>query len=177
MSLRRTLSVLSVALLGAALACQSGSPETSPPASQAPAEAAPAFSGFAPNAFPPTLVGAEFHGEAWTRTDCLLCHEAGRDGAPVVEHEGMSPLLLESKCRTCHVPEPAGDFIYNAFPPTLPDDDSHADAWLRDDCLLCHETGTNDAPIVRHADMSPELLKARCRTCHVMIPGSAGPGE
>ncbi len=64
-----------------------------------------------------------------------------------------------------------GGFLPNAFPPTLSDTKWHADAWLRNDCLRCHETGVSDAPVVRHRGM-PELLKAaKCRSCHVLEPG------
>jgi len=62
------------------------------------------------------------------------------------------------------------EFASNAFPPTMPEDSSHADAWMKDDCLRCHEDGLNDAPRVTHRDMSRDLMKARCRTCH--LPGN-----
>jgi len=53
----------------------------------------------------------------------------------------------------------------------LPDDESHADAWFRTDCLDCHERGRDDAPVVYHVGMSELLLAARCRTCHVSVEG------
>ncbi|MDP6539446.1 MAG: multiheme c-type cytochrome [Planctomycetota bacterium] len=59
------------------------------------------------------------------------------------------------------------DFARNAFPPTLPGDETHANAWYGDDCLLCHADGDRDTPRVRHSGMTPLLLKVRCRTCHV----------
>lgn len=130
-----------------------------------------AFTGFAQFAFPPTLPDAEFHRDAWIRGDCLKCHATGQEGAPVLKHAGMSPLLTKAQCRSCHVIAPAGEFAYNAFPPTLPDDNLHVDAWSRSDCLLCHESGIRDAPIVRHRGMSPQLLKAQCRSCHVVSSG------
>ena len=58
---------------------------------------------FDASAFPPMIPASSYHAEAWTRGDCLLCHEAGIKGAPVVVHKDMPALLLRSKCRTCHV--------------------------------------------------------------------------
>ena len=142
--------------------------------------------GFALNAFPPMLPGSDHHAGAWTRTDCMLCHEEGVLGAPIVRHRGMTRLLLQSNCRTCHVaadPDAgpltnlAGEevqvFLANAFPPTLPVDESHAAAWLRTDCLQCHQWGSAQAPKVRHHGMSKLLLKANCRSCHVPGANSA----
>ena len=129
---------------------------------------------FADSAFPPTLPSDEAHANPWLRDDCLLCHETGTGGAPIVQHSGMSKILLSARCRSCHVevaPDAPDDgevpFARNAFPPTLPDDDYHRGAWLRDDCLLCHETGIQGAPRVVHNGMTPMLLQARCRSCHV----------
>ena len=34
---------------------------------------------FAEGAFPPTISDMEYHSEAWTRSDCLVCHETGKD--------------------------------------------------------------------------------------------------
>lgn len=62
-----------------------------------------------------------------------------------------------------------------AFPPVIPDTQWHADAWLKNDCLRCHETGVGDAPEVIHRGMPDILLTAKCRTCHVQIPGHVGP--
>ena len=65
----------------------------------------------------------------------------------------------------------APDFAQGAFPPVLPNDESHSKSWTRDDCLTCHETGVNDSPKVVHASL-PELAKqAKCRTCHVTADG------
>ena len=129
---------------------------------------------FVDNAFPPTLPGDENHSNAWLRTDCLMCHENGIQDATLVQHNGMSKLLLSGNCRSCHVvvaPEAEPDdefpFARNAFPPTLPTDDSHSNAWLRDDCTMCHENGIQGAPRIVHRDMAPLLLKARCRSCHL----------
>ncbi|MAE67847.1 MAG: hypothetical protein CMJ18_26635 [Phycisphaeraceae bacterium] len=65
-----------------------------------------------------------------------------------------------------------GKFDANAFPPTLPDTEWHQDAWIRHDCMRCHETGVGEAPTVVHRGMPPILLVAKCRTCHVIAPGS-----
>jgi len=142
--------------------------------------------GFSPHAFPPMLPVDESHENPWLRDDCILCHETGVSGAPIVEHRGMPSLLLGARCRSCHVaPDPSAApltdiygnelavFKSDAFPPTLPNDDSHRGAWLRDDCLLCHEWGVKDAPVVRHQGMSRILLKGRCRTCHLPAVDSA----
>ncbi len=139
--------------------------------------------GFAMNAFPPMLPETEHHMDAWLRNDCLVCHEEGVVGAPVVRHRGMSRMLLKANCRTCHVfPDAdagpltnlAGEeiqvFEANAFPPTLPVDDSHSQAWMRKDCLMCHQWGAEGAPKVRHYGMSTLLLEANCRSCH--LPGA-----
>lgn len=129
---------------------------------------------FDDNAFPPTLPSDENHSNAWLRTDCLICHENGIQDAPLVQHNKMSKLLLSGNCRSCHVvvaegadPDDEFPFARNAFPPTLPTDDSHSNAWLRDDCTMCHENGVQGAPTIVHRDMAPLLLKARCRSCHL----------
>lgn len=66
----------------------------------------------------------------------------------------------------------AQPFASYAFPPVMPDTERHQKAWFRDDCLRCHETGVENAPQVKHAGMSPILLMAKCRSCHVLIPGT-----
>ena len=66
----------------------------------------PAQSGetaFAEGAFPPTLSDEEYHQRDWTRNDCMVCHQTGQLGAPVMVHEGMPTLQNDAKCRTCHV--------------------------------------------------------------------------
>jgi len=142
---------------------------------------------FADFAFPPTVSDVEYHKDAWYKDDCLRCHETGVGDATAVEHEGMAPILLTAKCRSCHLlipgqkpiePRPADDdalFALYAFPPMIPASDSHKEAWLDDNCLLCHETGVRDAPIVRHKDLPPVLLKAKCRSCHVQVRRSVIP--
>ena len=62
--------------------------------------------GFATQAFPPTMPRKQWHQDAWTPEECLECHETGEDDAPIVKHDGMSPLLLKGSCRTCHVMAP-----------------------------------------------------------------------
>ncbi len=59
---------------------------------------------YAAGAFPPTLSNKEYHQRAWTRTDCLTCHETGVQGAPRMKHTSLTPLAKEVKCRSCHVP-------------------------------------------------------------------------
>ncbi len=195
--IRRATICVFAGALALALGCQSG-PEDDGGAGQptdggSPSPAEPvgpaqeaAFDGFDEHAFPPTLPVDEAHVSAWTPENCLLCHEEGTQGAPVVQHTGMSPVLLSASCRTCHVPgaqvssagpatgpasglasEASVSFSGNAFPPVLPHDTSHEGAWERTDCLLCHQDGASDAPRVQHEGMSRLLLKARCRTCHL----------
>ena len=132
---------------------------------------------FEATAFPPTLPFDDNHRNAWLRDDCILCHENGIAKAPLVQHAGMSSALLGARCRTCHVVSPPPvpgevNFARRAFPPTLPADPSHDNAWLRDDCLQCHATGVDSAPKVIHQGMADLLLKARCRSCH--LPGATG---
>ena len=138
---------------------------------------------FAGDAFPPTLSDTPEHEDPWLQADCLRCHATGVQSGPVVRHEGMPPILLAARCRSCHVlipgssprkiTEPAvdadGDFAENAFPPMIPDSGSHVDTWLRDDCLLCHDSGIKGAPIVEHAGIPKLLLDVKCRTCHVQF--------
>ncbi|RMH12667.1 MAG: hypothetical protein D6695_05945 [Planctomycetota bacterium] len=62
-------------------------------------------------------------------------------------------------------------FAAHAFPPTIPDQAWHHEAWIREDCLSCHETGVQDAPIVRHRGLPALALQAKCRSCHVLVPG------
>jgi len=69
-------------------------------------------------------------------------------------------------------PQEAPVFAAAAFPPTIPDTAWHQDAWRRNDCLRCHETGVEEAPMIRHEGM-PEILKtAVCRSCHILVPGT-----
>lgn len=134
---------------------------------------------FLPNAFPPVIPDTEWHQEAWLRDDCLRCHETGVGEAPQIVHEGMAPILLKAKCRSCHVfiegtpappqEEKASRFDANAFPPMIPASGSHRTAWVKDDCLLCHESGNSGAPVVVHDGMPDLLLQAKCRSCHVQI--------
>jgi ferredoxin len=140
---------------------------------------------FLPNAFPPVIPDTEWHQEAWLRDDCLRCHETGVGQSPQIVHEGMPQILLKAKCRSCHVfiegtpappqEETVSQFDANAFPPVIPDTDWHQDAWLRDDCLRCHETGVGQAPQIVHEGMAQILLKAKCRSCHVFIEGTPAP--
>ena len=142
--------------------------------------------GFAANAFPPTLSDTKHHRDAWLVNDCMRCHETGVMGGPVVKHRGMPAVLVDAKCRSCHVlipgdgedaiiieqvDEEAAQFEDYAFPPMIPNSTAHLDAWTIDSCLRCHEDGTNDAPIVQHkSDHLPRrLLKVSCRTCHVQV--------
>jgi len=144
---------------------------------------------FADNAFPQPLSDVEYHKDSWFIMDCMRCHETGVEGAPVVRHKEMPDILLTAKCRTCHVlipgmapieiKETEDDLFYtaDAFPPMIPASISHQEAWYKDDCLLCHETGVRGATVVKHKDMPKVLLKAKCRSCHVQVRSSSIPGR
>jgi len=136
---------------------------------------------FDDNAFPPTLPDTEWHQNAWLEPDCLRCHETGVGDAPTIVHEGLPRILLSAKCRTCHVLIPGSvpkekpevvevlPFDDDAFPPMIPNSESHNRAWTKDDCLLCHESGIRYAPIVQHEGLPKILLTAKCRSCHVQV--------
>jgi hypothetical protein len=136
---------------------------------------------FDDNAFPPTIPDTEWHQKAWLESNCLRCHETGVGDAPMIVHEGMPDILLSAKCRSCHVLIPGsaprekpleGDrspFNDDAFPPMIPNSESHNRAWTKDDCLLCHESGIHGAPIVQHEGLPKILLTAKCRSCHVQV--------
>lgn len=146
---------------------------------------------YAADAFPPPIPDTQQHRDAWSRNDCLRCHETGVQDAPMVVHRGMAPILLRAKCRSCHVlitgyqkppkPKPADEgFDPDAFPPMIPASEYHLNAWTNQACLLCHESGVKKAPIVKHEGMPPVLLTAKCRSCHVQVRasellGHAGP--
>ena len=77
----------------------------------------------------------------------------------------------------CDQPTAAqSDFAAGAFPPTLSDMDYHQRSWTRTDCLVCHETGVDQAPAMKHNSLPPLVKEGKCRTCHVFIEGSK-PGE
>jgi cytochrome c5 len=71
----------------------------------------------------------------------------------------------------------AGDFAENAFPPTMPDTDWHREGWIKNDCLRCHETGVESAPVVRHEGLPVILMAAKCRSCHVIEAGKEPTGQ
>ncbi|MBK8975898.1 MAG: hypothetical protein IPM29_08215 [Planctomycetes bacterium] len=151
------------------------------PRSQDPVRPGAGSEAFLVGAFPPTVPDTRWHQDAWAQNDCLRCHETGVGDAPELEHRGLPPVLLTAACRTCHVfvpgsqprPRPPraedGRFEPNAFPPLIPGSEYHRAAWLRNDCLLCHENRIKGAPAVRHDGMPPVLLEARCRSCHVQV--------
>jgi hypothetical protein len=142
---------------------------------------------FAEFAFPPVIPDTDWHQEAWLTDDCLRCHETGVGDTPMIVHAGMVDLLLKAKCRSCHVFIPGtqprtvepveSPYAEFAFPPMIPASGSHREAWIRDDCLLCHEEGIIGAPQVRHEDLPAILLTAKCRSCHVQVRSdeAAGP--
>ncbi len=135
---------------------------------------------FEKNAFPQTVSDVDYHKGAWMKDDCLRCHETGVEDAPKVVHEGLAPVLLTAKCRSCHVLIPGSKpvkrtppptrFEPDAFPPMIPASQRHRDAWLVDNCMLCHDKSrVAGAPMVKHEGLPPLLLKSKCRSCHVQV--------
>ncbi len=187
MRARAILTVATLSLL-VSTACQNGTGEGNGDVAQAQQVSNPeTFTAFEQDAFPPLLPNTEDHANAWTNDNCLMCHENGVGQAPKIVHKDMSLILLKARCRTCHLwipmdendfegesfEKPAANrvmvdgFTDNAFPPLLPGDEVHAGAWLKSDCMFCHEKGVRESPVVEHAGMSDILLQARCRSCHL----------
>lgn len=172
---------------GAAKVEEKPKPKVSSSSEESAAEADVVFEEYA---FPPTVSDMDYHQKAWYKDDCLRCHETGVGDATQVVHKGMAEILLKAKCRTCHVlipgqaaiePKPVtseeGEFASYAFPPMIPASVSHQDAWTKDNCLLCHESGVRGAPMVKHKGMPKLLLKAKCRSCHVQVRSAGIPGR
>lgn len=135
--------------------------------------------GFALAAFPPTIPDRQWHQDAWLVNNCLDCHETGVQDAPMIRHKGLPDITYQSKCRTCHVLIPGNTdyqpkveeskFASWAFPPMMPNNTDHDQAWGENNCLMCHEDGIKDAPIVKHEGLPRLTLKSKCRTCHVQV--------
>lgn len=135
--------------------------------------------GFAFAAFPPTIPDQEWHRDAWTVNNCLDCHETGVEDAPMIHHTGLPEIAMVSKCRSCHVLLEGvaeyeavieeSDFEPWAFPPMMPNNDHHDQAWGKNNCLMCHEDGTMGSPVIKHEGMPRIIRKAKCRTCHVQV--------
>lgn len=139
--------------------------------------------GFALAAFPPTIPDREWHKNAWFVNDCLSCHETGVGDAPMIRHVGLPEIVFDSKCRSCHVlipgeanydtsvPEfdPETGFASWAFPPLMPNNDKHEQAWGNRNCMMCHEDGIQNAPIVKHVGLPQIALESKCRSCHVQV--------
>ncbi len=139
--------------------------------------------GFAVAAFPPTMPDQPWHQDAWFVNNCLDCHETGVQDAPMIQHIGLPDIALASKCRSCHVLiegealyvaevdefDPITGFASWAFPPMMPNNENHDQAWGANSCLLCHEDGTRNAPLIRHEGLPKITLDAKCRTCHVQV--------
>ncbi len=139
--------------------------------------------GFAMAAFPPTMSDTEWHADAWFVNSCLDCHETGVQDAPEIRHIGLPEIALDSKCRSCHVliqgqtkpievvPEfdPETGYASWAFPPMMPNNFKHIEAWGDRNCMMCHEDGTLDAPVVKHDRLPQIALVAQCRSCHVQV--------
>jgi hypothetical protein len=97
--------------------------------------------------------------------ETVVEEEAPQEKAPERKEEPL-PVVEKVERKEAEVA-----FAENAFPPTVSDMDYHKDAWYRNDCLRCHETGVEEATVVKHEDMPAVLLTAKCRSCHVLIPG------
>ncbi|HID77492.1 MAG TPA: hypothetical protein EYP56_16045 [Planctomycetaceae bacterium] len=80
--------------------------------------------------------------------------------------------LLSSSCNQPAPGAEDGDFALGAFPPTLSDTEYHQRAWSRPTCLSCHDNELEDAPKILHTSLPPEAKQVKCRTCHVLVPGS-----
>ncbi len=39
--------------------------------------------------------------------------------------------------------------------------------------MTCHEVGVQEAPKLRHVSVPDMAKHAKCRTCHVLVPGLA----
>jgi mono/diheme cytochrome c family protein len=108
----------------------------------------------APPSIPHDLVG---------RKDCLMCHKMGIAYASRIpeNHIGLPAEL----CQTCHqaaapaVPPPEETREAGVMPPQVPHSIEE-----REDCRLCHETGTGGATQfpADHIDRSNEV----CLVCH-----------
>lgn len=126
-------------------------PAPPPPAPPAPAPVptptpapAPAPSPAAiPMAIPHTLEG---------RDNCLLCHQNG-DQALRADHTGR-PVDI---CTSCHQPEETAP----ATPPVAAPTAIPHELEGRDDCLLCHQSGSLAVPD-DHAGRDSET----CTSCH-----------
>ena len=81
-------------------------------------------------------------------------------------------VILVSGCQHSGEAQAQSDFAPGAFPPTVSDTDYHRRSWTRSDCLACHETGVQEAPVMRHTSVPALAKDAKCRTCHVFIAGS-----
>ncbi len=102
---------------------------------------------------------------------CAACASQTEAPRPTEQTPPPTPHPAPPAAAVMPASTPVVEFAANAFPPTMPDTAWHKDAWLKDDCLRCHETGVQDAPRVRHRDLPEILLTAKCRTCHVIEPG------
>ena len=102
-----------------------------------------------PNPIPHALEGRE---------DCFVCHAIGAVDAPAVPADHEEDVML---CTTCHAVWLAS-VIAAAAPPAIP----HS-VEGREDCLVCHNLGTADAP--RIPDNHDGLASAICQTCHLQM--------
>ncbi len=83
----------------------------------------------------------------------------------------LSILGLVALAAGCTTKATSTEFAEGAFPPTLTDMEYHRNPWARTDCLACHAAGVNDAPKMEHVSLPPLAEEAKCRTCHVLVPG------
>ncbi len=123
----------------------SPSPVPSPAPSPTPAPAIPP----APSpAATPMAVPHELEG----RDNCLLCHQNG-DQALRADHTGR-PVDI---CTSCHQPEETAPATPPAAAPTVIPHTLEG----RDDCLLCHQSGSQAVP-----DDHPGRDNETCTSCH-----------
>jgi len=96
-----------------------------------------------------------------------------RKTAPVVSVLAAAFSLFLAGCnQSAPGADDEGDFAPGAFPPTLSDTEYHQKSWSRASCLTCHESGLEGAPKVLHTSLPAEAKQVKCRSCHVLIPGS-----
>jgi predicted CXXCH cytochrome family protein len=112
-----------------------------------------------PNPIPHTLEGRE---------DCFVCHAMGAVDAPAIPPNHEDDVTL---CTACHAVWLA-PVIAAAAPPAIPHQVEG-----REDCLVCHNLGTADAP--RMPDNHDGLAGDICQTCHTQMSevGQGGGAE
>jgi mono/diheme cytochrome c family protein len=116
-----------------------------------------------PQPVPPSVAPPSISHDLVGREDCLMCHKMGIAFAPRIP-ENHTGLPVEV-CQTCHqaaapaAPPPEETREAGVMPSQVPHPIEG-----REDCRLCHETGTGGAPQFPpdHVDRANEV----CSVCH-----------